>query len=446
MAILAYIQSRTAQATAATSVTTPSMTTTSANFLAGAVAQGAQTIAGTPIVDNKTNTWQTAWIQNAVNGNSALYYVENVSGGTGHTATFTGGGQSEPLALAVLEFSGVLTSGSLNKTSHSTGGTAPHNSGSITTDTVTEQLLIGSASDSVQQALPPASWYGFFTDVASLSDSTAEGVIQSYAIVNAIGTYHYEYTYENNSGDSERCGIATFKGTNIAYVQSKSAQSSGATTITTPSMTSTSGNFLATVVTSFIRTFSGSPVTDSKSNAWSAAWAGNHCGCYYAENITGGAGHTVTNTPTGGTDTCAIAVSEFSGILTSSSLDQTANANTTGEPRLSGAVTTTQAQELLIGGGSVTHITNIPYSTINGLYTDAVALRHVINGNQGIIVSYRFVSAFDTYDYKWSNGRSDTDATGIATFMGSRPPMPSVTPANWQLHRFDLKPRSEDTA
>lgn len=442
-----FVQSKTVQTVSATSVTTPSMISTAGNFLVAAGAQGFHDISGTPMTDNKSNTWTNAFIRNTSTGRGALYFAQNILGGTGHTFTFTYGAGTDSIALAVLEFSGIRTVGALDQVAHSAGGAAPHVSGNVTTTDDPYQLLIGMGSDSNGQCIPPASAPGMFTDVVALPDGAAEGILLSYAIVDEMGTYYFEYTYESGFNDSEPCGIATFKGAGISYVQSKSAQSAAATTLTTPAMTSTSGNFLVAVVDSSNRTFSGSPVSDSKSNVWASAWATARAGCYYVPNIVGGASHTVTVTPPGGSSACAIAVAEFSGVNAVSPFDRAAFASTTTEPRSSGLTAATrQAEELLIGGAAANHITNIPYSTINGDFTDAVALRSIINGVEGIIVSYRIVQELGTYSYGFSNGHEDQDAVGIATFKAAPPPMPQATDNNWQLHRFDLKPRIEETA
>ncbi len=134
-------------------------------------------------------------------------------------------------------------------------------------------------------------------------------------------------------------------------------------------------------------------------------------------------------TPPGGSSACAIAVAEFSGIDAVSPLDQAVFAVTSTEPRSSGlTAVTAQSHELLIGGGAISHLTLIPYSTINGIWTDVVAQRHIINDVEGIIVSYRLVSAAGTYSYSWNNGVADEDGTGIATFIvAAPPPAPTTT-------------------
>ncbi len=416
-----FIQQQAVQSASATSVTTAGMTTTSGNFLAAVAALGFHSITGSPITDNKGNTWHTAKVQNTSAGDAGLYFAANIIGGAGHTVTFTHAtGFSEKCALAVLEFSGIGVN-ALDQTASTIGNTAPHTSGSVTT-TTQAQLLLGFASDSNQQTLPPASVPGFFRDIVQLADGAPEGLIMSYAIVNTAATYQYKYTYENNSGDSEPCGIATFKGVDIAYVQSTSTQDDAAVTLTTTGMTTTSGNCLVVIVSSFTRTFSGSPITDSNSNTWTAAWATAKAACYFALDIVGGVAHTVTVTPPGGSSACAIALAEFSGIDAVDALDEATFAVTTTEPRSSGMTgLTSQRHELLIGGGSVSHLTLIPYSTINGIWTDAVALRHIINDVEGIIVSYRIVTQVGSYSYSWANGVADEDGTGIATFEISEP-------------------------
>ncbi len=418
---IAFVQAKSVQTSGATSVTTASFTSTSGNFLAAGCSTNISSWSGSPITDSNSNSWSNAWVQNGGVGKAAQYYAESITGGAGHTVTCTRPGGSGVIGLAIGEFSGIAVSSSLDQTASANFNTnvSPYSSGSTGSTAQADELLIGVGAGNTG-ATPGASIPGLFTDAVVLPDSSPEGVIASYAIVNATGAYAYAFDY-GQASNTERAGIATFKATSPAFVQAKSVQSSGATSVTTASFTSTGGNFLSALGTSFTRTFSttpGSQITDSKSNTWLNAWAGTFAGQFYAENISGGASHTVTCTPPGGSSACALAVLEFSGINTSSSLDQAVSASGSAAPHSSGATSTTaQASEVLIGGGSQSHSTNIPYSNVaGGLFTDIAQLADT--SPEGVTMSYRVVSAIATYAYAYALGGAPgtTTGVGIATF------------------------------
>jgi hypothetical protein len=422
---IAFVQATSANATTVSSLTTPAISSGLRHFFAAAVADGNRTISGTPVTDSLSNTWANSWVSNGGSSHGALYYVTNALGGSSHTFTFTPQGGTDQCAIAVAEFDGVTATGPLDGVSSAASAAAPHTSGSVSTSS-SAQLLLGCGSSSNQSVHDPASSPGFFTDFAAIAGGGTNGLVASYAIVDETGQYTYQYGY---AGGNEGCGIATFKGTSITYVQAKSVNGL-ASSITTPAMASTSGHFIAAVGQAFLATFSGSPITDSQSNTWANAWTLNsgvsgHSACYYAMNITGGASHTVTQTIASfGANGMALAVGEFSGIDTSSALDKVASASSSAEPQSSGSTaTTSQANELLIGGGGQSHSGAIvPFSVLNGDWTDAVSLRHVVSGSiQGIILSYRIVPVSGAYSYAFADGVSIASAVGIATFKASDP-------------------------
>ena len=279
-----------------------------------------------------------------------------------------------------------------------------------------------------------------FTDIAAIGDGTPQGLILSYAVSSAADTFQYEFSY--GLALSEGTGIATFKASSPAFVQVKTASGVSVSSVTSPSFTSTSGNFLLGFGSSFNNTFLSTAVTDSKSNTWHNAWLQNggtngHAVCNYVENMTGGSGHTVTLTPVGGGSFIQLAVAEFSGVNTSSSIDQTTSAASAADPHLSGRTSaTTQAVELIIGGGTNSHSGIAPQSAgfMAGqrVYTDAVALSGA--SAQGIIMSYAIVAATGAYRYIFSNYDTQGDVSGIATFKDASGG--STVKARRTLHQF----------
>jgi hypothetical protein len=144
-----------------------------------------------------------------------------------------------------------------------------------------------------------------------------------------------------------------------AYVQSLSHLDGDAFPNTvTSSFTSTSGNLLTMWVTWIA--LSGNctdlSVSDSKGNTWSPAAAaitdGSFCfRMYYAYNITGGSGHTITLSATSNLIEAYALIHEVSGILQTNPLDQSAGENNeTGTAVDVGPVTTTEDGEYIFAG------------------------------------------------------------------------------------------------
>jgi len=418
----AFVQAKTVQTTSASSITTASFVSTSGNFLAAGVGCNVVTLSGSPVSDSGAGTWLNAGLNNSGSGRAGIYYLENIAGSGSQTVTFTRpGGGSGSLSLIVLEFSQVATVSSLDKTAFTNSSSFIKDSGNTATTTQADELLLGIGGVNTGSD-PPASIPGFFIDQISLPDNLPEGLLSSYSIVAATGAYTFFSGY-GQASVTERIGISTFKGSSIAFVQSASATSSAATSLTTAGMTTTSGNFISAFGTSFTRTFSttvGTQVSDNKGNTFLGAWAGTFAGQFYGENITGGSSHTFTLTPTGGSSACSFGVMEFSGIDASSSLDKVSSGLSSANPKTSGATaTTSQANELLLGGSSQSHGTQQSYSTTNtgGLWND-VALAD--SSPEGLIFSWRLVSSTGAYNFRFTEGAvSVSEAVGIATFKSA---------------------------
>src|SRR5262249_20372092 len=149
----------------------------------------------------------------------------------------------------------------------------------------------------------------------------------------------------------------------IAVVQSVSQTGELVTSITTPSVTTTSGNLLIADCSYYKSDGSFTSVTDSKSNTYTDSIAevlssANSLIAYrqqYKENGAGGSSHTFTLQISGSSPYPTMAVKEVSGAVTSGALDKTAtkndNSGTTGGTS-SATATTAQADELLAGAAA----------------------------------------------------------------------------------------------
>lgn len=123
------------------------------------------------------------------------------------------------------------------------------------------------------------------------------------------------------------------------------------TTVTTGSLTTTSGNTIVVGVTRSDATPGTTDVTDSKGNTYTrinTAVNTDRIALYYAENITGGASHTITLNNLVAHDTFAcIAAVELSGVLTSGVSDVTTTNTGTATTLSSGSATTTDTDDLV---------------------------------------------------------------------------------------------------
>lgn len=191
-----------------TSVTTPSMTTVSGNLLVACIGAFTNTIGGTPITDNKSNTWTAAISsQGATEGWGAIYYAENCVGGSGHTFTFTPTA-SDFIRIAVIEITGVATSSALGDTSFSTTTGTSHDAGTVTAG-ATEEVGIGcyimsfGAEGIGKPTMPFVRVMGFTAGV------NGEGICMGFYVLDANESINY--IVSTSSSHTGFCGVATFK-------------------------------------------------------------------------------------------------------------------------------------------------------------------------------------------------------------------------------------------
>jgi hypothetical protein len=122
-----------AQNTNGTTVTTGSLTTQAAGSTLIAFAFGNHAVT---VTDSKSNSWSVAGSQtfNGANGFSTCAFVQNATGGSGHTFTATQSGGNGP-SIIVVEFIGAVLSGGFDafNSSDDTSFAAGINTASITT-------------------------------------------------------------------------------------------------------------------------------------------------------------------------------------------------------------------------------------------------------------------------------------------------------------------------
>jgi hypothetical protein len=186
-----------------------------------------------------------------------------------------------------------------------------------------------------------------------------------YQNQNSPTTFEYRMPQESSS-----CAPA------FVQAQGTNSQSGNQLYITLPGM-STAGNLM---VVSFSMSTASSlydvtSITDTKGNAYTLAagptdWSvgGKRGWTYYASNIAGGGSPiTITITLSGNPSNSDTYAAEYSGIATSSPLDQSSAATGSGNNLNSGSKTTTQASELIFGFGmSSSAVTaDAPYTNQN---------------------------------------------------------------------------------
>lgn len=208
------------------------------------------------------------------------------------------------------------------------------------------------------------------------------------------------------------------------------AQSSNtAASVTTSGVTTTSGNLLVVSVVAFGNNIGASPVTDSKSNTWTAAIAstGTSKGfgaMFYVANCTGGASHTFTFTPTSN-DFIAIAVLEVSGAATSSVLSNTNSASNSTATHSSGNITAGASfPEIFVGSMALSANSEIPATVTKLLwpwtFTNPATTR------EGIMLGYKFVDPSVTDSFTVTANAASNETIMIAGFKSATAPSGSA--------------------
>ena len=204
----------------------------------------------------------------------------------------------------------------------------------------------------------------------------------------------------------------------IAFVQSASRDTGASPLALAFGSNNTAGNFIVVAIRLGSATIVPT-VADSQGNTYTEdrrqvqTTDGHRTFIFSAPNIAAGA-NTVTVTFSGGV-TCRFAIHEYSGLATSSVLDQVNSAeDDTNTAWSSGDVTTTQADELLFGFASGQNsqarlVTKGAAYTLREYITVDLAFR--------IISEDRIVAATGTYNANWTiNNGTETKTALIATY------------------------------
>ena len=202
----------------------------------------------------------------------------------------------------------------------------------------------------------------------------------------------------------------------IAYVQSTGGNTTATSVDVSFVDTVTSGNLI--VVAARIGTDQTCTVSDSAGNTYTqqidqkfTPVTDDHLYIFYAANVTGGS-LTITIDPSG-TPSIRWTIHEYSGIATSSPVDQSTSLRDDlglGTAVDSGNITTTQADELLFGAASVSGSKDF---TPGADYTER---QEIV---QKISTEDRIVSSTLTDSADWTISANDTYGAAIVSFKGA---------------------------
>jgi len=188
---------------------------------------------------------------------------------------------------------------------------------------------------------------------------------------------------------------------------------------TTASFISTNGNTL--IIAAGQGSASGGTITvsDNKGNAFTRAVAreqagasGNTAEIWYASNIVGGAGHTVT-IEYSIASSVGIAVEEWSGLLTSGVLDKVSGQTAGGTPVTSGYTAVTSYGDELVVGVTCGNSGDTGVGSGFSNYTQIDIAGHPLS------IESKTVSTQAQYQAEWTGPSSNTYAAVVATFIAS---------------------------
>ena len=213
----------------------------------------------------------------------------------------------------------------------------------------------------------------------------------------------------------------------VVVNQAIAVSSGSAASVTTSGVTTTSGNLVVVAVAAFSNIIGATPITDNKSNTWNAAITSfgateGWLALFYAENITGGAAHTFTFTPSS-SGFIAIAVIEIENMPTSSSLNHTATATGTGSTLTAGPITADAGiREIMVGAAALSDAgCSYPLDTLSAI--KGFNFRHANAGanNEGIIIAWTEVDDGDSRSFTAFRAVGDNDSVCIAGFKAADP-------------------------
>lgn len=204
----------------------------------------------------------------------------------------------------------------------------------------------------------------------------------------------------------------------IAFVREASGTAATSTTLAVTITASTAGNFLVAVISNASgATNPVTGVTDSAGNTWSLAIAGllsgsnTRCEIWYTANAASAT--SVTSTRATACNN-SMNVSEWSGLTNTSPVDVTGTSgNASGTPAPGGSVTTTNPDDLVIGGlswasSTTTTLTSGSFTALTGQVA-----------NQRLAAAYQIVAATGTYQPTWTLSAAGTSGAATAAFKAA---------------------------
>ena len=214
----------------------------------------------------------------------------------------------------------------------------------------------------------------------------------------------------------------------IAFANQTEVDVTTANTTSTTSMTSTSGNALIAIVAIAAgATAKISSITDSAGNAWVVPSASpnqnppanfvsgsnTYFAIAYALNA---AAITSITVNISASKVFSYNVVEFSGVATSSAVDQSASSSnsTATSPLLTPSITTANANDLIIGGMSA----NNNSMTLGSAGYTALTSMVPVSTMKGV-AAYQIVSSTGSYSISWTPGANAVSGAGIMAFQAA---------------------------
>jgi hypothetical protein len=190
-------------ATTPVSLSFPS-TNTSGNWIAVCIRAGASSEAFT-VIDSNKNAYHNAiqFDQTADGDTTAIFYAEKIAGGS-NTVTVSAS-VAGTLRVAIMEFSGVATSGSIDVAAAAQGNSANPMSGTAVT-TVNGDLLLGAIMTADPSNFTAGSGYSILEGVPA---EPGTKLIAEYQIQGTAGSTTASATL--GTADNWAAGIAAFK-------------------------------------------------------------------------------------------------------------------------------------------------------------------------------------------------------------------------------------------
>lgn len=211
----------------------------------------------------------------------------------------------------------------------------------------------------------------------------------------------------------------------VSRVQVKTNSGQAVTSLaTTFTSATTTGNTILVVISDYNDAHTPSTVTDNKGNTYNhdLNYQGSGTGpgsvhVYSASNITGGASHAVTVSTGGGAWYFVVTIIELSGVQTTTPLDQQSVAQTpvTGSNYSSPSVTTTSANEYLLGISHMRNVSTTP--TQSGTWTSVGTSSDGSFHQQ--FLQEKVVSSTGSYVADGTFTGTGIDTTSIVTYIAA---------------------------